>query len=198
MDLWSYKVDWWGYGEKKKTNCMDITREFGDRLDSYRGTKQSVPIGIFGSFYRYELLGSFRDHLVSHGYLASLSTDLTTDFPQKTGEDEDVYNFRISRNLIDGSSICLFVVFLGKTVEENINQSVSQEVQYLYDWQVAGTYPEVSRVLVLVEDGCKPASLFRGLVKSCRPRWNEASFSNSEELLVAGRQFCGNVIAEHQ
>lgn len=172
---------------------MDISREFGGRLDSYRRNRRSVPVGIFGSFYRHGLLGSLRDHLIDHGYHAELSTDLENRIPRRKGEDEDVYNLRISMGLIDASAICIFVVFREHEGESNVNQSVSQETQYLYDRQAMGKRPALSRALVLVEDGSKPASLFRGLVKSCRPRWNEAQFSTEEELLIAARQFCGNV-----
>jgi len=175
---------------------MDISGEFGSRLTSYLRNKRSVPVGIFGSFHRYGLLESLRDHLVNHGYPARLSSDLEKRHPRHQGEDEDVYNFRISRELIAVSGICIFVVFLQRADEENINQSVSQEVQYLYDRQVLGRSRDTSRVLVLVEDGCKPASLFKGLVKTCHPRWNEALFSTSDDLLLAGRQFCGNVSGE--
>lgn len=192
----SYIIDWQDYGGTGNTGCMDISREFGDRLDSSLRKKRSVSVGIFGSFYRYNLLASLRDHLADHGYPACLSTDLEKRFPCGEGEDEDVYNFRISRELIDESGICIFVIFKGKPGEENINQSVSQEVQYLYDQQAPGKRRSPPRVLVLVEDGCKPASLFKGLVKACRPRWNEAPFSTCDDLLMAGRQFCGNVMVE--
>ena len=177
---------------------MNISREFGSRLTSYRRNKRSVPVGIFGSFHRYELLESLRDHLVGHGYPARLSSDLERHHPRHQGEDEDVYNFRISRELIAASGICIFVVFLERADEENINQSVSQEAQHLYDRQVLGRGRDNSRVLVLVEDGCKPASLWKGLVKTCRPRWNEAPFSTSDDFLLAGRQFCGNVSGENR
>ena len=50
-----------------------------------------------------------------------------------------------------------------------------------------------TRVLVLVEEGSKPASRSRGPVKSYSPRWNEATFSSREDLLMAARQFCWNV-----
>lgn len=172
---------------------MDISREYGDRLAAYRDTKHVVPIGIFGSFHRYALLESLRDHLVASGYPASLSTDLASRIPQMDGEDPDVYNFRISRELIDRSGICIFTIFSEGPGETNINQSISQEAQYLYDTQELGRRGDDSRVLVLLEDGSKPASLFRGLVKSCRPRWNEAPFSSSKDLLKAARQFCWNV-----
>ena len=175
---------------------MDISREFGSRLESCCRNKRSVPVGIFGSFHRYDLLKSLRDHLIGHGYPARLSTDLEEFHPHTKGEDEDVYNFRISRELINGSDICIFVVFHEHAGEENINQSVSQEAQYLYDQKDSGKRTALLRVLVLVEDGCKPASLFRGLVKAFRPRWNEAPFSTREDLLMAARQFCWNVVEE--
>jgi len=175
---------------------MDISREFGSRLDSYRRNKRSVPVGIFGSFHRYDLLKSLRDHLIGHGYPARLSTDLEKHHLRHDGEDEDVYNLRISKILVDESGICIFVVFHEHAGEENINQSVSQEAQYLYDQQDLRKRTALPRVLVLVEDECKPASLFRGLVKACRPRWNEAPFSTDENLLMAARQFCWNVAEE--
>jgi len=172
---------------------MDISREYGDRLAAYRDNKHVVPIGIFGSFHRYDLLEALRDHLVASGYPASLSTDLASRIPQADGEDPDVYNFRISRELIDGSGICIFTIFSEGPGETNINQSISQEAQYLYDTQELGRRGDDPRVLVLVEEGSKPASLFKGLVKSCHPRWNEAPFSSREDLLMAARQFCWNV-----
>jgi hypothetical protein len=175
---------------------MDISREFGSRLDSYRRNKRSVPVGIFGSFHRYELLESLRDHLIGHGYPARLSTDLAKRHLRHDGEDEDVYNLRISKILVDESGICIFVVFHEHEGEENINQSVSQEAQYLYDQQDLRKHTALPRVLVLVEDGCKPASLFRGLVKTCHPRWNESPFSTRKDLLMAARQFCWNVAGE--
>ena len=175
---------------------MDISREFGSRLDSYRRNKRSVPVGIFGSFHRYDLLKSLRDHLIGHGYPARLSTDLEKHHLRHDGEDEDVYNLRISKILVDESGICIFVVFHEHAGEENINQSVSQEAQYLYDQQDLRKRTALPRVLVLVEDECKPASLFRGLVKACRPRWNEAPFSTDKDLLMAARQFCWNVAKE--
>jgi len=184
--------------ERTKTGSMDISREFGGRLDQYRRDKRLLPVGIFGSFHRYGLLESLRDHLTGHGYPAQLSTDLAKHYPPIRGEDEDVYNFRISRELIDESGICIFVVFLEQAGEGNINQSVSQEAQYLFDLQVMGKRRDNPRVLVLVEDGCKPASLFRGLVKSCHPRWNEAPFSTGADLLMAARQFCWNVAGEER
>lgn len=175
---------------------MDISREFGSRLDSYRRNKRSVPVGIFGSFHRYWLLESLRDHLNGHGYPARLSTDLEKRHLRHDGEDEDVYNLRISKILVDESGICIFVVFHEHAGEENINQSVSQEAQYLYDQQDLRKRTALPRILVLVEDRCKPASLFKGLVKACRLRWNEAPFSTREELLMAARQFCWNVAKE--
>lgn len=60
-------------------------------------------------------------------------------------------------------------------------------------WIFIGEKLDVPRVLVLVEEGSKPASRFRGLVKSYRPRWNEAPFSSREDILMASRQFCWNV-----
>jgi len=90
---------------------MDISREYGDRLIAYHEARHAVPIGIFGSFHRYALLAALRDHLVASGYPASLSTDLVSRIPHEKGEDEDVYNFRISRELIDGSGICIFTIF---------------------------------------------------------------------------------------
>jgi len=175
---------------------MDISREFGSRLDSYRRNKRSVPVGIFGSFHRYDLLKSLRDHLIGHGYPARLSTDLEKHHLRHDGEDEDVYNLRISKILVDESGICIFVVFHEHAGEENINQSVSQEAQYLYDQQDLRKRTALPRVLVLVEDECKPASLFKGLVKACHPRWNEAPFSTDKDLLMAARQFCWNVAKE--
>lgn len=175
---------------------MDISREFGSRLDSYRRNKRSVPVGIFGSFHRYDLLKSLRDHLIGHGYPARLSTDLEKHHLRHDGEDEDVYNLRISKILVDESGICIFVVFHEHAGEENINQSVSQEAQYLYNQQDLRKRTALPRVLVLVEDECKPASLFKGLVKACRPRWNEAPFSTDKDLLMAARQFCWNVAKE--
>jgi|GEM_PF-1131987 len=179
--------------ERAKTGSMDISREFGGRLDQYRRDKRLLPVGIFGSFHRYGLLELLRDHLNDHGYHAQLSIDLEDLIPRKKGEDEDVYNFRISRELIDASAICIFVVFLEHDSESNVNQSVSQEAQYLYDQQDLRKRTALPRVLVLVENGCTPASLFRGLVKACRPRWCEAPFSKEEDLMKAARQFCWNV-----
>ncbi|OPY37891.1 MAG: hypothetical protein A4E35_00946 [Methanoregula sp. PtaU1.Bin051] len=83
-----------------------------------------------------------------------------------------------------------------REVKVNGNQSVSQEAQYLYDQQIAGKRRALSRALVLVEDGSKPSSLFRGLVKSCHPRWNEAPFATEADLCTAARQFCWNVVGE--
>lgn len=177
-----------------KIRYMDISREYGDRLAAYHDNKQVVPIGIFGSFHRYALLETLRDHLIASGYNAYLSTDFMARIPKAEGEDIDVYNFRVSRELIDRSGICIFIVFSERHGETNTNQSVSQEAQYLYDMQVSGLKGDDPRVLVLVEDGSKPASLFRGLVKSCYPRWNEAPFSSREDLLMAARQFCWNVM----
>ena len=177
---------------------MDISREFGGRLEQYRSDKRSVPVGIFGSFHRYELLESLRDHLNDCGYDARLSTNLAKRRLRKKSEDENVYNFQVSMELIDASGICIFVVFHERAEEENINQSVSQEAQYLYDSQVFGKRTALPRVLVLVENGCTPASLFRGLVKAVRPRWKEAPFSTEDDLLMAARQFCGNVVGERR
>jgi len=178
----------------EKIRYMDISREYGDRLAAYHDNKRVVPIGIFGSFHRYDLLAALRDHLVASGYDAYLSTDCMARTPKAEGEDIDVYNFRISRELIDRCGICIFIVFSEGPGETNINQSVSQEVQYLYDMQDSGRREDNPRVLVLVDDGCKPASLFRGLVKSCYPRWNEAPFSSRNDLLIVARQFCWNVM----
>lgn len=175
---------------------MDISREFGGRLDSYHRKKRSVPVGIFGSFHRHMLLGSLRDHLNDQGYSARLSTDLESRHPRNTGEDADIYNLRISTILVDASTICIFVVFRERGKEQNINQSVSQEAQHLYDRQVMGTRRDNPRVLVLVEEGCRPASLFRGLVKSSYPPWYEASFVTGADLFTAARQFCSNMAGE--
>lgn len=182
--------------ERTKTGSMDISREFGSRLDLYRRDKRLLPVGIFGSFHRYGLLESLRDDLIGHGYPARLSTDLGKRHFRHDGEDVDVYNLRISKILVDESGICIFVVFHEHAGEENINQSVSQEAQYLYDQQDLRKRTALPRVLVLVEDGCKPASLFRGLVKAGRSRWNEVPFSTDEDLLMAARQFCWNVVGE--
>jgi hypothetical protein len=173
---------------------MDLSRKYGGRMDAYPRNRQPLPIGIFGSFRRYALLKTLRDLLNASGYAAYLSRDLEKRLPRHKGEDPDVYNLRISQELINGCSICIFIIFSEKHGEENVNQSVSQEVQYLYDQLVAGKRRDNPQVLVLVEDGCRPASLFRGLVKTCRPRWKEAQFSTREDLLKAARQFCWNVV----
>jgi hypothetical protein len=131
---------------------MDITREYGDRLAAWHDNKRVVPIAIFGSFHRFDLLAALRDHLVASGYPASLSTDLASRIPREKGEDPDVYNFRISRALIDRSRVCIFIIFSEVSGETNINQSVSQEVQYLYDTQDSVRREDNPRVLVLVED----------------------------------------------
>jgi hypothetical protein len=132
--------------------------------------RRFFPVGVFGSFYRYALLEQLRDHLIACGYPALLSTDIAGKVPRQKGEDADVYNFRISRELIGCSSVCIFVIFQEKPGELNINQSVTQEVQYVYDCQILGQRRDNPQVLILAEDGSRPASLFRGLVKTCRPR----------------------------
>jgi hypothetical protein len=155
--------------------------------------KVAIPIGIFGAFKRYELLESFRDFLISDGYYARLSVNLEKLYPRRKNEDPDVYNFRISRKLIEESEINIFIIFLEHGEETNINQSVTQEAQYLYDLQQVRMQEKSSHVMILVEKGCKPAGLFRGMVKECHPRWKEASFSTRKEMFTTAKQFCANI-----
>ena len=165
-------------------------------LIAYHQKKQAGPIGIFGAFHRYKLLESFRDFLISEKYYAWLSVDLEKLYPCRKNEDMDVYNFRISRKLIEKSKICIFIIFLEHGEETNINQSVTQEAQYLYDLQQVRMQEKFPHVLILDEKGCKPAGLFRGLVKECHPRWKEASFSTRKEMFMAAKQFCANIFLQ--
>ena len=80
---------------------MKFPRWYEGQNDALKLARESVQIGIFGSFQRMEHLQRCKEYLVAKGYTHTvLSCDLEHKFPKLSDETRDAYNLRISEQLI--------------------------------------------------------------------------------------------------
>ncbi len=113
--------------------CVKRKPEIKSGLDDL---KHDLYIGIFGSYFgeNQNDLVRLQNFLKDDGYSNTLlATDLRETSPRRMNENENTYNQRISRELVEISYIHIFTLFPENDGQHGINNSVLGEIEYAFN-----------------------------------------------------------------
>lgn len=158
--------------------------------------KASYPIGIYGSFFRLEVLTAIRNHLNALGYQARISMDLGNEMA--SASDPDIYNYTQSMRLVHESTIHIFYLFGPRVGASEINQSAYLEIAELLSLCREQSRPSQIRrcALLLVEKGVDLRSPLQGALRSSACSWEHDFYTDAAVTPRVVRKFCFNALRQ--
>lgn len=178
---------------------MDYISELNSEHDTEE-IKALLPIGLFGSFRKRELLETLKNHLIKkEKFYANISYDLQSRYQQTTGEDPSAYDFRLSKILIEKSKIHIIFFFREEDADDGLNYSATMEIGMLFGYH--STQNQVGRYsLILCETGYDNRNIGgmrRGIRLFTDREWRWHDFDTYEEAQLHATQFCYDCILDY-
>jgi hypothetical protein len=171
--------------------------EFKEAIELTQRKKRCVPIGIYGSFKRENIvyLYKLRDYLRDNNYFSLMSLDLQRCCRRPPRMSEEEYNYKLTRIMTQINHIHIFFFFKENERDHNVNQSASIELGVLENMGER-------HVRIFYEKGYleQSSSPFRGMLSNRKNEWPEDSFErrtddknnivNYDFILRTGLSFC--------